>query len=71
MTEGLTGWRRWAVERRLWAYQLYGAALIARETGDRRTMSLLLRSLAHWPLPTFFPVRYKVFVRLLLPRRGA
>jgi glycosyltransferase involved in cell wall biosynthesis len=69
MVAGLTGWKRWVVERRLWAAQLYGAAVIARENGAPRAMSLLLRSLANWPSPTFLPIRYKALLSMLV--RGA
>jgi glycosyltransferase involved in cell wall biosynthesis len=66
MVAGLSGWQRWVVRRRLWAAQLYGAALIARENGDSQAKSLLWRSLAHWPLPTLLPIRYKVMIQTLV-----
>jgi len=54
------------VRRRLWAAQLFGGAIIARENGDSRAQSLLWRSLAHWPLPSLLPIRYKVLLHMLL-----
>jgi len=68
MVAGLTGWRRWVVERRLWAAQLYGAVVIAREYRAPQAMSLLWRSLAHWPFPAFLPVRYKALLIMLVRR---
>jgi glycosyltransferase involved in cell wall biosynthesis len=70
MVAGLTGWRRWVVERRLWAAQLYGAAVIARENGASQAAPLLWRSLAHWPFPAFLPIRYKVLLHMLVRRRA-
>jgi glycosyltransferase involved in cell wall biosynthesis len=69
MVAGLTGWRRWVVQRRLWAAQLYGAVVIAREYRAPQAMSLLWRSLAHWPFPAFLPIRYKALL-IMLVRRG-
>ncbi len=66
MVEGLSGWRRWLVRRRLWATQLYGAALTSREKGAPQAKSFLWRSLASWPLPTFLPIRYKVLLSILI-----
>jgi glycosyltransferase involved in cell wall biosynthesis len=69
MVEGLSGWRRWVVQRRLWAGQLYGGAVIARENNSPQARSLLWRSLAHWPFPAFLPQRYKALL-IMLVRRG-
>jgi glycosyltransferase involved in cell wall biosynthesis len=69
MVTGLTGWQRWVVGQRLWAAQLYGAVSVARENGESRALSLMWSSLAHWPFPTFLPIRYKVLLVMLL-RRG-
>lgn len=66
MVAGLSGWGRWVVVRRLWASQLYGAALVARENGLPEARALVLRSLAQWPLPTFLSIRYKVLLRMLV-----
>ena len=66
MLAGLTGLERWTVERRVWAAQLYGGALIDRSMGGSRVFSLLGRSLANWPFPNFLPVRYKVLLHYLL-----
>ena len=66
MLAGLSGFERWTVERRVWAAQLYGGALIDRSTGGRQVASLLRRSLANWPFPSFLPVRYKVLLHYLL-----
>ena len=68
MAAGLSGVERWVVERRLWAAQLYACALVERENSDGGGQSLLWRSLAHWPFPTFLPVRYKTLVNYLLGR---
>jgi glycosyltransferase involved in cell wall biosynthesis len=68
MVAGLSGWRRWTVRHRLWAAQLYACALLMRENGAGEGGSLLWRSLAHWPLPTFFPIRYKVLLNSLIGR---
>jgi len=68
MVEGLSGWRRWVVQRRLWAAQLYGGAVIARESGAPQAKSLLWLSLAHWPFPTLFPKRYKALLSMLAGR---
>lgn len=67
---GLSGLERWAVRRRLWAAQLYACALVERESGPGDGRSLLWRSLAKWPFPTFFPVRYKVLGNYLVNRRA-
>lgn len=66
MVEGLSGWRRWIVQRRLWAVQLYGGGVIARENGSPKAISLLWRSLAHWPFPNFLPIRYKTLLVMLV-----
>jgi len=66
MLAGLTGLERWTVERRVWAAQLYGGALIDRSMGGSRVFSLLGRSLGNWPFPNFLPVRYKVLLHYLL-----
>lgn len=58
MVAGLNAWQRWIVRRRLWAAQLYGAALVARENGAPQEKSLLWRSLGNWPFPTFLPYRH-------------
>ena len=68
MVAGVSGWRRWVIEHRLWAAQLYGAVVIARENGVPQARSLLWRSLAHWPFPTFLPIRYKVLLNMLVKR---
>jgi glycosyltransferase involved in cell wall biosynthesis len=68
MVSGLSGWHRWTVERRLWANQLYGAMVIARENGGSQAATLLLRSLAQWPFPTFLPKRYKALLSMLVRR---
>jgi hypothetical protein len=71
MVEGLSGWRRWVVQRRLWAGQIYRAMIVARENGSPQARSLLWQSLAHWPFPTFLAVRYKaVLVMFVGPRAG-
>jgi glycosyltransferase involved in cell wall biosynthesis len=69
MLEGLSGWRRWVAQRRFWAGQIYGGMVIARENGSAQARSLLWQSLAHWPFPTFLPVRYKALLMMLLRRR--
>jgi glycosyltransferase involved in cell wall biosynthesis len=69
MVAGLSGFGRWAVERRLWAAQLYACALVDRENTGGGS-SLLWRSLANWPFPTFFPVRYKVLLNYLVGRHA-
>jgi len=66
MLEGLSGFERWTVERRIWAAQLYGGALIDRSNRGDQVLSLLGRSVANWPFPSFLPVRYKVLLHYLL-----
>jgi glycosyltransferase involved in cell wall biosynthesis len=66
MLAGLTGFDRWSTERRLWAAQLYGGALIDRTAGGGQVLSLLGRSITNWPVPTFLPIRYKVLLHYLL-----
>lgn len=68
MVEGLSGWQRWVVQRRLWACQMWGGMLIARESGSPQANSLLWQSLAYWPFPTFIPVRYKALLIMLAGR---
>lgn len=70
MVEGLSGWRRWVVQRRFWAGQIYGGMVIAREHGSPQARSLLWQSLAHWPFPTFLPVRYKALLIMLVGPLG-
>ncbi len=68
MVEGLSGWRRWVVLRRFWSGKIYGAVVLARENGSPQARSFLWRSLAHWPFPTFLPVRYKTLLITLFGR---
>jgi glycosyltransferase involved in cell wall biosynthesis len=66
MLDGLSGWQRWVVEHRLWAAQLHGAAIIAREKRNPQARSLLWHSLAHWPFPTFLPIRFKMLANIFV-----
>lgn len=68
MLAGLNAWQRWVVSRRLWAAQLYCAAVIDRQNRPGGGQSFLWRSLAHWPFPTFFPIRYKMLLHYLVRR---
>jgi glycosyltransferase involved in cell wall biosynthesis len=69
MLAGLTGLERWSAEKRIWAAQLYGGALIDRTVGGGQVLRLLFRSIGNWPLPTFLPIRYKVLLHQLLRGR--
>jgi glycosyltransferase involved in cell wall biosynthesis len=65
---GTTGWRRHLYERYIWAAQLRGAALIARENGSSKQLGLALRSILKWPMPTFLGDRYRIAAHMLLAR---
>lgn len=66
MVAGLSGFERWVMKRRIWAAQLYYAGLVDRANRPGGGQSLVWRSLAHWPFPTFLPVRYKVLLNYLV-----
>ena len=62
LPKGLSGPSRWAWLRRAWSAELSRCALSARELRDRRSLSLLLRSIAAWPSPFFLSWRWKALV---------
>jgi hypothetical protein len=71
LLKDLRGWERWSWRRRAWSAELSRSAITARETGDPRALSLLLRSLATWPSPWFLPKRWQSLpVYLLRGREG-
>ena len=69
LLKDLRGWERWSWRRRAWSAELSRCAITARETGDPRALSLLLRSLATWPSPWFLPKRWQSLPVYLLRRR--
>ncbi len=65
----LNGWQRWCWRRRVWSAELSRCAVTAREVRSPRALSLLLRSIATWPLPWFIPMRFKsLLVYMLRPK---
>jgi len=55
------GFERWIWRRRIWAAQLYSAALIARENVLKSELRYFVRSLLAWPSPFWQPQRYSSF----------
>ncbi|HEX5431353.1 MAG TPA: glycosyltransferase [Bryobacteraceae bacterium] len=68
---GLRGTSRVVWRRKIRAVQLYRAALNSRSSNRSASLWLLLRSLAQWPSPMFFPLRWRVLAAHFLgPRSG-
>jgi glycosyltransferase involved in cell wall biosynthesis len=70
----LRGFRRWVWRRRICAYQLQSAALIARDNGLKGELSYMYRSLRAWPSPFWQPRRFVILAvsvrnRLYLGRK--
>ncbi len=56
----MKGPRRWLWRHRVLSYQAYTAAMTSRAAGETaRERHYILRSLLHWPLPTWHPLRFK------------
>jgi len=58
LLEGLHGIDRWAWRRRILSVQLASAGLIARESGLRKELSYMLRSVGEWPSPFWRTERF-------------
>lgn len=54
----LRGLRRWVWRRRIWAWQLSSAALIARDNKLKSELGYFIRSLLAWPSPSWQPRRF-------------
>jgi glycosyltransferase involved in cell wall biosynthesis len=65
MLIGVSGWRRKLFRQYIWAAQLRAAAIEARQAGSREYRALAWRSVAMWPLPTFYPDRFVIALRAL------
>ena len=57
----LQGFDRWAWRRRIRAFQLCSAGLIARDNGLSSETSYMFRSLSAWPSPFWQPQRFTIF----------
>ena len=69
LLDGMKGWTRWSWRRRIFASQLFSAAMIERARGRiGLETKYLLHAVLKWPPPFFRPERYySLAYRLLKP----
>jgi glycosyltransferase involved in cell wall biosynthesis len=68
MVSDMHGVNAFLWRRRIQAAILFRAAMNARQAGDARELSFLLRSIACWPSPFSRPVRFSALLRTLMNR---
>jgi glycosyltransferase involved in cell wall biosynthesis len=59
LLEGLSGPSRWIWRQRILSFQAYKAGLTSRASKNPRELRYMIESLLAWPLPTWYPVRFK------------
>jgi glycosyltransferase involved in cell wall biosynthesis len=63
-----TGLDKMLLRRKANAKLLANAALSAREQGSPECLRCIIKSLISWPLPNFWPARYKIFLKMLMQK---
>jgi glycosyltransferase involved in cell wall biosynthesis len=68
LVQDLSGWQRISWKHRIRAVQLFHAGMCARVSAPSRELAYLLRAVLEWPIPTFYPRRWKALAVCLLRR---
>jgi glycosyltransferase involved in cell wall biosynthesis len=68
LTADLRGLKRWAWKRRISAWQLCSAGLIARDNRLKGELSYMFKSLCMWPSPFWQPWRFATFMVSVINR---